>query len=99
MAQRRPRRDLTSFLTATGVSMGAANGRLALNNVPTILQSFNVSVNFYTPIQVAETLDTLLLEESASMSGQLMPIMAQQPTLSITAHYVAAPSLVPVPPT
>jgi hypothetical protein len=101
VAQRRATRDLTSFLTATGVSMGAANGRLALNDVPTILQSFNVSVNFYTPFQVAETMDTLLLDQSASVSGQLLPMvgMAQQPTLSVTAHYIAAPSLVPVPPT
>lgn len=92
--------DLTQFLTATGVALGRSNGLLTVANVPTILQSLNVTVNLFGPISVPVTSDTIALAEPESLTAQILPVLGMElPTLSITASYVAAPSLIPVPPT
>ncbi|HLO04237.1 MAG TPA: hypothetical protein VK191_14085 [Symbiobacteriaceae bacterium] len=93
-------RDLVSLLTATGVAIGRSNGGLTLGNLPTILQTCEATVNLFAPIRVSLTADTLLLEEPDSLNLQILSVLGLDlPSLSITATYIAVPSLVPVPPT
>lgn len=93
-------RDLVSFLTASGLAIGRSNGILTVGNVPTILQSCELTVNIFSPVSVPETADTLLIDEPTSINAQILPALGQTlPSLAITATYIAAPSLVPVPPT
>lgn len=92
--------DLVSFLTASGVAIGRSNGVMTLGNVPTILQTCQVTVNIFAPTRVAECFDNLLIEDSEALNYQILPVLGIEfPGISIAATYIAAPSLVPVPPT
>lgn len=93
-------RDLVSLLTASGVAIGRSNGCMTLGNVPTILQNCEVTVNLFAPIRVPVTAETVLLEEPDSLNLQILSVLGLDlPSFSITATYIAVPSLVPVPPT
>lgn len=93
-------RDLVSLLTATGVAIGRSNGCLSVGNVPTLLQTCEVTVNLYAPIRVPLTAETICLEEPESFNLQILAVLGLDlPSFSMTANYQAVPSLVPVPPT
>jgi hypothetical protein len=92
--------DLTDFLTASGLAMGRANGRLTGVGAPTILREFRLEVNYFARFSLPATVDSLLIQDADLITTQLLPVLdLNVPTLSITATYIAAPSLVPVPPT
>lgn len=92
--------DLVSLLTASGVAIGRSNGCITVANVPAILQTCQVTLNIFAPARVAECCDNLLIEDSEALNYQILPVLGIQfPGIAIAATYIAAPSLVPVPPT
>lgn len=92
--------DLANLLTATGTAMGSANQRLAAAGAPALLQQFALSLTFQAGFSVPADDQTLRFTQVARPNAQMMALMkTQSNNVSITATYIAAPGLTPVPPT
>jgi hypothetical protein len=92
--------DLSDLLTASGNAMGLANRRLAATGAPALLQQVVVTLDFNASFQVAPGDVTLLFGSFSKPNAQLTAMMSNAKTNStIEATFIAAPSLVPVPPT
>lgn len=88
---------LADLLTAGGTAMGAANVRLTAGNVPALLRSYDISLAFPGSARVLPGANGLLISRPRP-NPCLMPLV-REANIRIEATYIAAPSLVPVPPT
>lgn len=92
--------DLSDLLTASGNAMGLANRRLAATGAPALLQQVVMTLDFDANFQVAPGDATLFFGASSKPNAQLTALMpTANANTSIEATFIAAPSLVPVPPT
>jgi hypothetical protein len=90
--------DLADLLTAGGVAAGAANVRLRVGNVPTLLQNFVLELSFDASVSLPAGACTLLLNGMETGNAQMQVLFQKAAGVTVTATYVAAPSLVPVAP-
>lgn len=90
--------DLADLLTAAGVAAGAANARLHGCNVPAMLREFTLGLNFDAAVSVPAGACTLLLSGMDTGNAQMQVLMQKGTGVSVSAVFIAAPSLVPVPP-
>ena len=92
--------DLANLLTAAGVAVGTANTRLAAGCVPALLREFTVGLQFNAAVTVTADASTLLLSRPSRPNPQMQAMMRNgQAGVTVSATYIAAPSLQPVPPT
>lgn len=83
--------DLADLLTAAGQAMGGANRRLAGTGAPALLREFDFEFSFDAGVEVPEGAPTLLL------TGTAKRMLRAGTAVKVTATYIAAPSLVPIP--
>lgn len=89
---------LSDLLTAGGSAMGTANQRLTSGGVPSLLRTFEMGLTFPGGVQVCPGEGELLVRRprrAMSMGGQGA---GGGSSITITAGYIAAPALVPSPP-
>lgn len=92
--------DLANLLTAAGAAAGAANSRLAACCVPALLREFTMGLQFDAAFTVTADAGTLLLSRPRRPNPQMQAMMRNfQAGVTVSATYIAAPSLQPVPPT
>jgi hypothetical protein len=92
--------DLADLLTASGFAMAASNSRLAACGAPALLREFSLELNFSAGFQVSEQAATLLLTPAAPQNPQMQALMGQggaSAPVTLTATYIAAPSIRPAP--
>jgi hypothetical protein len=92
-----PHFQLADLLTAGGIAMGAANLRLTAGGVPSLLRSYEATYTFPGSVRVNPGATGLLVVRPRP-SRCAVPA-ASAANVVIAATYIAAPSLVPVPPT
>ncbi|MFZ5818196.1 MAG: hypothetical protein ACOY93_23335 [Bacillota bacterium] len=88
---------LADLLTAGGAAMGAANTRLTAGQVPALLRSYDISLTFPGSIRVLPGAAGLLV--TRPRPRRCLTPLRREANIRIEATYIAAPSLVPVPPT
>lgn len=101
--------DLSDLLTAAGSALGSANERLQQTLSPAMLSSYNFTLSFNSRPQVRDgdirfsgvTITNPRFQLLACCPGSTGTPNACCPTTntSLTVNVVAAPALVPVPPT
>jgi hypothetical protein len=92
--------DLSDLLTAAGVAMGHANQRLRALNAPALLQNFTFMANFSAGVQLGPSAASVMMTELSSLpDANLLALMrCCGPSVQLSATYIAAPSLSPIPP-
>lgn len=88
---------LADLLTAGGAAMGAANLRLTAANVPALLRNYDITLNFPGSVRVLPGSTGLFVVRPRP--AQCLSLAATTANVRIEATYIAAPSLVQVPPT
>jgi hypothetical protein len=90
--------DLSDLLTATGSAMALSNARLAACGAPALLQTFTLELNFSAGFQIGQGAGTLMMGQPRAPNPQMQTMMQQNTTpVSISATFIAAPSLKPPP--
>lgn len=93
------RLDLSDLLTASGSAMGCANLRLQAANAPALLREFTLGLDFQADFCVPRNACTVVLRNVSRPNGQQAAMMnGSSSNVKIEATFIAAPSLVPVPP-
>jgi hypothetical protein len=92
--------DLANLLTAAGVAAGTANARLLVSGAPALLREFTVELRFDSGFAVTPDATALLLTRPHRPNPQMQAMMRSfEAGVRVQAHYIAAPSVQPVPPT
>ncbi|MGE5675475.1 MAG: hypothetical protein ACM3XM_16635 [Mycobacterium leprae] len=92
--------NLSDLLTASGAAMGASNQRLRSAQAPALLSQFSLEVNFRAAFCLPPGDCTLLFGAVGQPNAQMAVVApAATPNVSITATYIAAPSITNVPAT
>lgn len=92
--------DLADLLTASGNAMATSNQRLRAGLAPAMLQRFELTLDFSAGVCVAPGDATLLLQRVSRPNPQMTAMLPRVASnVTVNATYIAAPSLVPVPPT
>ncbi len=87
--------DLADLLTAAGLSMATANSRLAAVNAPTLMREFELILDFPGSVRVAPGVTGVCVKRPAARCALPGGVGS---SIRVEATYIAAPSLVPVPP-
>jgi hypothetical protein len=91
--------DLSDLLTAAGVAMGHANQRLRALNAPALLRDFTFSASCAAGVQLGPSAASLMMTELSLADANLLALMRRSgPSVQLSATYIAAPSLCPIPP-
>lgn len=92
--------DLADLLTASGNAMATSNERLRAGRAPALLQRFDLTLGFSAAVCVAPGDATLLFQRVSRQNPQMTALFPRmRSNVTVNATYIAAPGLVPVPPT
>lgn len=89
--------QLTDLLTAGGAAMGRANSQLTAANAPALLRSYDLTLTFPGSVRICPGATGLHIMRPRP-SRCSVPASATA-SVMIVASYIAAPNLIPVPPT
>lgn len=88
--------QLADLLTAGGIAMGAANLRLTAAGAPALLRSYDLTLIFPGTFRVCPgNAGLAVIRPRSAMATR----QGDGASIRINANYIAAPTLVPVPPT
>lgn len=89
--------DLADLLTAAGASMATANGRLAAGGAPALMRQFDLGLEFPGAVRLLPCAAGVCIIRPRHRCVTACGAGGRS-TVRIQATYIAAPSLVPVPP-